>query len=209
MRIKEKFRGKGNILLVERDPELRAFIGLTLTREGYAVFETEDGYQAFLLSETLAQPLHLLLAEVLVGEGLSGVELARHLQVLRPGLSVLYLSTIPANPDLRRELQAMLDSYLSKPFTGEDLVAKVGILMEKSRAKAKANGKGGLVEAGAAVNAWKSGYRKAQGREAKRDAPALSAAEARMQSAASGVKQATTLPASSQNLAWPSRIPSV
>lgn len=142
MRIKTKTRGKGNILLVERDPEIRAFVSRTLTREGYSVFECEDGYQAFLLSETLSQPLHLLLAEVFVGEDLSGVELARHLQVLRPGLCVLYLSTIPANPDLRRELQSMLDSYLSKPFGEEDLVSKVRALMEKSRTKAMGTGKG-------------------------------------------------------------------
>jgi DNA-binding response OmpR family regulator len=163
MRIKAKFRGKGNVLLVERDPELRASVTYILTRAGYAVFGCEDGYQAFLLSETLEQPLHLLLAEVLVGEDLSGVELARHLQVLRPGLCVLFLSTIPANPDLRRELQAMLDSYLSKPFTEETLLAKVEALMVKSRIKTKEEGKGKRSEAGSAVGAWKSGAGKTEG----------------------------------------------
>lgn len=134
MRNKGKYRGKGNIVLVERDPVLRAYVTLTLAREGYGVFECEDGYQAFLLSETLEQPLHLLLAEVVVGADISGVELSRHLQVLRPGLKVLYLSTVPSNPALRRELQSVLDSYLSKPFTGPELIAKVERLMLKGRA---------------------------------------------------------------------------
>ncbi len=128
------FRSEGNILLVERDPALRAFVSRTLTEAGYVVFESEDGYQAFLLSESLTQPVHLLVAEVDLGIDPGGVELSRHLQVLRPGLRVLFLSTVPTNPDLRRELQAMLDSYLSKPFTAGDLLDKVRAQMEKCRA---------------------------------------------------------------------------
>ena len=163
MRIKAKSMGKGNVLLVERDPGTRASVNRVLTQAGYVVSACEDGYQAFLLSETLEQPLHLLIAEVRVGKDLSGVELARHLQVLRPGLRVLYLSTIPANPDLRRELQTVLDSYLSKPFEDGLLLAKAEALMEKSRLRTRGVGKGDVggkgkgPEAGAAVGAWKSG----------------------------------------------------
>jgi DNA-binding response OmpR family regulator len=127
------FRSQGNILLVERDPRLRAFVSRVLTEAGYVVFECEDGYQAFLLSESLTQPVHLLIAEVDLGTEPGGVELSRHLQVLRPGLRVLFLSTVPSNSDLRRELQAMLDSYLSKPFSAADLLDKVRAQMEKRR----------------------------------------------------------------------------
>jgi DNA-binding response OmpR family regulator len=141
---KDRGRGKGNILLVEREAELRAFISGILTDAGYVVFESADGYQAFLLSESLTQPLHLLLAEVDLGAEIGGVELSRHLQVLRPGLKVLFLSTVPANPELRRELQAMLDSYLSKPFTEAALLAKVDRMMEKGRAGGNAARGGSL-----------------------------------------------------------------
>lgn len=133
MRDSGKFRSKGNILLVERDSGVRAFVSRILTEVGYVVFESADGFQAFLLSESLTQPIHLLVAEVDLGTEPGGVELSRHLQVLRPGLRVLFLSTVPANPDLRRELQAMLDSYLSKPFQAADLVRKVDAQMEKYR----------------------------------------------------------------------------
>lgn len=129
-----KIRSKGNIILVERDPSLRAFVGRTLMDAGYVVFESADGYQAFLLSESLTHTVHLLIAEVDLGIEPGGVELSRHLQVLRPGLRVLFLSSVPTNPDLRRELQAMLDSYLSKPFTAADLLEKVAAQMEKCRA---------------------------------------------------------------------------
>ncbi|MEO6096822.1 MAG: hypothetical protein ABIW76_14545, partial [Fibrobacteria bacterium] len=77
MGISTRYRGKGNILLVEREAELRAFINRVLTEAGYVVFECADGHQAFLLSEALTQPLHLLLAEVDLGIDLGGVELSR------------------------------------------------------------------------------------------------------------------------------------
>ena len=92
MRTISKARTKGNILLVERDPELRAFVSRTLGMEGYTVFESEDGYQAFLLSETLERPLHILLAEVVVGADLSGVELALHMREHFPECKVLLIS---------------------------------------------------------------------------------------------------------------------
>lgn len=129
---KSKYRGKGNILLVERDPILRESVSRTLTGEGYVVYACEDGFRAFVLCESLAQPLHLLLAEVLTGADMSGVEFSRNLKILRPGLRVLYLSAVPADPSLRMELQAALDSYLSKPFTARDLVGKVERLLAKN-----------------------------------------------------------------------------
>jgi DNA-binding response OmpR family regulator len=134
MAMQSKARGKGNILLVEREHALRIAVRHALTGEGYNVFEAEDGHQAFLLSENLAQPMHLLVADVILDRGLNGVELSRHLRVLRPGLRVLYLSGVPANPALRLELQARLDSYLSKPFTDECLIGKVKALMERDSA---------------------------------------------------------------------------
>lgn len=127
---------RGNILLAEKDPVLRAVIRRALLGADYMVFEAEDGHQAFLLSETLALPLNLLLTDAVLDRHLSGVELSRHLRVLRPGLRVLYLSGVPADPALRRELESKLDSYLSKPFTAEGLLAKVEALLRAGVASA-------------------------------------------------------------------------
>lgn len=127
-----KAKPKGNILVVERNPAQRTFAAATLTAAGYWVAEAEDSWQAFSLCESLARPLHLLAAEVSPGRDLGGVELYRHLQSLRPGMKVLYLSGVPADPALRSELQSALDAYLSKPFTGDVLLAKVGRLLDRS-----------------------------------------------------------------------------
>src|SRR5690606_16273428 len=134
MAMQPKTRNEGNILLVEREPALRISIRHALIGEGYTVFEAEDGHQAFLLSENLIQPINLLVADVMLERGLNGVELSRHLRVLRPGLRVLYLSGVPANPSLRLELQARLDSYLPKPFTRAGRLGKVSRLMHRGPA---------------------------------------------------------------------------
>lgn len=127
---------RGNILLAEKDPVLRAAIRRALLRAEYAVFEAEDGHQAFLISETLSLPLNLLLTDAVLDRHLNGVELSRHLRILRPGLRVLYLSGVPADPSLRRELESKLDSYLSKPFTADGLLGKVETLLRKGMAPA-------------------------------------------------------------------------
>jgi CheY-like chemotaxis protein len=122
-------KSKGHILVVERNPAHRTFAAAVLVSAGYWVVEAEDPWQAFSLCESMERPLHLLAAEVSPGRDLGGVELFRHLSVLRPGLKVLYLSSVPADSALRVELQSALDSYLSKPFTREDLLAKVARLL--------------------------------------------------------------------------------
>lgn len=124
---------KGNILVVEQNPAQRTLAAALLSAEGYWVAEAEDAWQAFSLCESLGRPLHLLAAEVGPGRDQGGVELYRHLHVLRPGLKVLYLSSVPAELSLRLELQAALDSYLSKPFTREALLDKVARLLSYGR----------------------------------------------------------------------------
>lgn len=128
---------KGNILVVERNPAQRTFAAALLAAEGYWVAEAEDAWQAFSLCESLGRPLHLLAAEVGPGRDQGGVELYRHLHVLRPELKALYLASVPADPSLRLELETALDSYLSKPFTREALLDKVERLLSKGRGEVR------------------------------------------------------------------------
>lgn len=123
-------RAKGfNILVVGHNPVLRGFAAAALASAGYGIHEAEDSWQAFALCESLERPLHLLVAEVCPGRDMGGVELYRHLRVLRPALKALYLSQVPSDPALRMELQAALDSYLSIPYSREGLLAKVSRLL--------------------------------------------------------------------------------
>jgi CheY-like chemotaxis protein len=123
-----------NILVVGSDPTQRGFAAAVLASAGYGVHEAGDSWQAFAQCESLDRPLHLLVAEVCPGRGPGGVELFRHLRVLRPAMKALYLSNVPSDPALRMELQSALDSYLSIPFSREGLLAKAARLLEREGA---------------------------------------------------------------------------
>jgi DNA-binding response OmpR family regulator len=114
-----------NILLTDPDPRVRQAVSGVLTLHGHLVFEAADGHDAFLLSESLSRPLHLLITDVILDARLNGFDLARHMQVMRPGLPVLYLGSIPADEVARLDLESSLGNYLSKPFDARRLLAKV------------------------------------------------------------------------------------
>lgn len=128
-----KSQNKGNILLVEADPEVRGEVTRILSREGYRVFEAADGHQALLLTEAIAHPIHLLLTDAALDGSPTGVDLAGHLLVLNRLLKVLYLSSYPTDLLIRHQLQKAFAAYISKPLEADILVAKVGTMMGKIR----------------------------------------------------------------------------
>ncbi len=138
---------KANILLVETDARLRDEVSEALTLEGYLVFAAADGHEAFILSEAIAHPIHLIITDVILDAHLNGVDLARHLHVFRPGLKVLYLSGVPADESIRLDLQAELDTYVSKPFQSQTLLEKTARLLGRAGA--------GLIRPG--INRFKHG----------------------------------------------------
>jgi CheY-like chemotaxis protein len=144
MENKTKFQGKGNILLVETDAEVRERVSSVLVSAGYRVFEAGDGNEAFLISETINEQMHLLLTDAALDGGLNGVDLARHLLVLNRQLKVLYLSLYPDDISIRRQLQSAFPTYLAKPVESDRLLEKVAAMMEKIR-----------IEAGSGAAAWK------------------------------------------------------
>jgi len=127
----KKFKGLGkrNLLLVDPDPAVRLWASRILTLEGFLVFEACDGHEAFLLSESLSLPLHLLLTDGVLDARLNGVDLARHLQILRPELRVLYLSAFPEDEAVRLDFESSLPGFLSKPLRGEKLLEKIASLL--------------------------------------------------------------------------------
>ncbi len=77
------------ILLVDDEPEIRAFIAAALDDPGYTVLQAETGYEAVgILAENWVD---LLLTDVRM-PGIDGFELARQAKVMRPTMEVIYMS---------------------------------------------------------------------------------------------------------------------
>lgn len=110
------------LLIVDDDPELRVFLRTELEIEGYASTEAASGKQALGLIR--AESWDLLLLDWTLPD-FSGVEICRRLRGSDDQTPVLMLT---ARDDVRERVEALdagADDYLTKPFSIEELLARV------------------------------------------------------------------------------------
>ena len=109
------------ILLVEDEDALRTVTIRILEREGYVVLAAGLPSEAIELAARHGEGVDLLLTDVMMPE-MSGAKLAERLREARPGLRVIYMSGYVARPGDLPDGAA----FVSKPFTGAELLAVVG-----------------------------------------------------------------------------------
>ena len=110
------------LLIVDDDPELRMFLRTELEIEGYACTEAASGQQALMRLRESRWDLVLLDWTL---PDFSGVEICRRLRGSDDQTPVLMLT---ARDDVRERVEALdagADDYLTKPFSIEELLARV------------------------------------------------------------------------------------
>lgn len=118
------------ILVAEDDPKLRSHLKQALTQVGYAVDETGDGQEALWLGREY--PYDAAVLDISM-PGMDGVTVTRTLRHLGLTFPVL-LAT--ARGDLRDKvggLDAGADDYLVKPFSTEELLARLRAVLRRRR----------------------------------------------------------------------------
>jgi signal transduction histidine kinase/CheY-like chemotaxis protein len=144
-------RGRGEtILLVEDEASLRDLASRILTRHGYQVRAPRTATEAPVIASDPAQPIDLLLTDVVMPEML-GNEVARRIHATRPDLPVLYMSGY-AQPvlDTHGTFTGQID-LLEKPFTQTTLLTRVRHALDNGpRSDAPAGKPDGCQDAGAA-----------------------------------------------------------
>jgi hypothetical protein len=112
------------LLLVEDEPALRMLVVTMLEEQGYLVLQAGNGLDAIALAERHRGEIDLLLSDVVMPR-LSGPELAQKLRVLRPGLEVLFMSGYNDSRLVHRGVEEAKVNLLVKPFSPDELVARV------------------------------------------------------------------------------------
>ncbi|HAX74497.1 MAG TPA: DNA-binding response regulator [Cyanobacteria bacterium UBA11372] len=111
-----------HILLVEDEVKLARFVEIELTYEGYRVTVKNDGLEGL----TAARELHpdiILLDWGL--PGLTGVEICRRLRTTGDKVPIVLLTAKDEISDRVAGLDAGADDYVLKPFSIEELLARV------------------------------------------------------------------------------------
>ena len=109
------------ILVVDDDREIVGAIALALEKEGYRVLRAYDGMEA--LDHALDPELRLILMDVMMPrlDGLSAVLRIRE----RRNLPIIVLSAKSEESDKVLGLSMGADDYVTKPFSTQELVARV------------------------------------------------------------------------------------
>jgi CheY-like chemotaxis protein len=134
-------RGTESVLVVEDEDDVRSFLTRALRHAGYAVTDVASAEEAQALAtsgEYFGPPVELLVADVIL-PGMTGPELAQHLQRDRPELPVLYISGQASDLTAFHGLPGLADQVLAKPFDAETLVRRVRAMLDAHHSHA--NGK--------------------------------------------------------------------
>jgi CheY-like chemotaxis protein len=117
------------ILLVENEPALRDLMTRFLDGRGYEVLPARNGDEALTIAGSHSGPIDLLLTDVVM-PGMNGFVLADTLAGLRVETKVLYFSGYADDYDvIRTGLDSCGRPFLLKPFSQQDLLEKVTVLL--------------------------------------------------------------------------------
>ena len=113
---------KSHILLVEDEAKLAQFIKLELEFEQYKVTHASDGFTGLTSAREL-QPDLILLDWML--PGISGPEICRRLRQTGDKVPIILLTAKDEVSDRVAGLDAGADDYVVKPFSIEELLARI------------------------------------------------------------------------------------
>ena len=102
-----------SLLLVDDDPLVRVTLAMGLDDEGFRVVEADSGEAALALIKDGLEP-SVVITDINLGPGISGVDLANHLAEVRPDLRVVLISGRwrPPSPETLADERP----FLAKPF---------------------------------------------------------------------------------------------
>jgi two-component system OmpR family response regulator len=114
------------LLVVDDEPNILELLSASLRFAGFEVAAASDGRQALSLAGSFAPDLVVL--DVMM-PGLDGFEVARRLRTEKARTPVLFLTARDATQDKITGLTIGGDDYVTKPFSLEEVIARIrGIL---------------------------------------------------------------------------------
>jgi len=123
--------GRGTLLLVEDEEIVRRPIGTFLRKLGYQVLEAANGNQAFTLWRRHRDQIDLLFTDMVMPEGVSGLELAEKLRGDKPQLKVIISSGYSTEFSMQGVPSDAGYVYLPKPSPSGTIAAAVRECFEK------------------------------------------------------------------------------
>ena len=116
------------ILLVDDEPDIHELVSYNLKNEGYSVYTAKDGKEAVKAAKSIVP--HLILLDIMMPE-MNGfeitIEIRKHEKAtgVENPVPIIALTANTLDNDKNRCIEVGMNEYLSKPFTSNQLVAKI------------------------------------------------------------------------------------
>jgi two-component system OmpR family response regulator len=121
------------VLVVDDEPNIVDVISMALRYEGFAVETAANGREA--IAAVSSYRPHLMVLDIMLPD-MEGFDVARRLGAERSDVPIVFLTARDTTEDKVRGLTSGGDDYVTKPFSLEELVARIRTILRRTGAGA-------------------------------------------------------------------------
>ena len=126
----EALGGSETILVTEDDAGVREYVIGQLTHRGYRVLAASDGASAFKVAQS-TPGIDLLFTDIVMPGSIDGIELAKRLARIRPGMRFLFTSGYSEQALLSHTPLPGGSPVLSKPYGAIALARRIREVLDR------------------------------------------------------------------------------
>ena len=119
------------ILVVEDETSISNFIRDGLEEEGFAVDVADSGKEGLKLALDNLDEYDVILLDWML-PGLNGIEICRNIRLASKTVPIIFLTAKSTVDDVVFGLETGANDYIRKPFSFEELLARIRVLMRSS-----------------------------------------------------------------------------
>jgi two-component system cell cycle sensor histidine kinase/response regulator CckA len=131
-------RNAPSILVIDDQPTVRRMAHRLLTEWGFRVFEAESGEEGMEVLDTARSGIQLVMVDIVMPFA-DGVQVTQRIRERWPEQKILYMSAHPAEVLMEYGLSQLDAPFLAKPFTRDELLAKVSEGLAQTTANLRDN----------------------------------------------------------------------
>ena len=132
---------KDKILLVEDEPDLLQTLAFNFENEGYKVAKALDGKEAMKFLED-DDSISLVILDLMLPD-MSGLDICRHIRAADNLKDILVIMVTAKGEEVDRVVgfEVGADDYVVKPYSGRELLLRVGGMLKRSSKEKQSNDK--------------------------------------------------------------------
>ena len=121
-----------SILVVEDDLTMREMLEYNLDRAGYSVSTAADGSEGVEMAKL--KKADLVLLDVML-PSTDGITACSQIRAARPEIAIIMITALSEEEDRLKGFEAGADDYVTKPFSMEELLARIKANLRRSGGK--------------------------------------------------------------------------